>query len=169
MPARTPQEPTDNQPVPEITEASEALNAAEETPDQLRARIKALEADLEKSRAVRDLAVEESARLSAQAQSAIFTTAVVERFAGAADDGKDLWWYRIDLAPSGGVDIKINGKPYLHGETYKFDTDTLRAVKEIVARTWTHENDIHGHEANPYRKAQNKVLGRNPAPSWALQ
>lgn len=167
MPARTPPDPAEK-PVPEITEGP-AVNEPEETIEELRARIKSLEADLEKSHAVRDLAVDESARLSAQAQSSIFTTAVVERYAGKTDAGEDLFWYRIDLAPCGGVDIKINGKPYLHGETYKFDVHTLRAVKEIIARTWVHENDIHGHDANPYKRRQNAVLGRNPAPAWALQ
>lgn len=170
MVARTPQEPADKkEPVPESAAAPEDKVEAAASPEALQARIKQLEAELEKSNAVRDLAVEESSRLSAQAQSSLFTTAVVERFAGTSDDGKDLWWYRIDLAPCGGVDFKMNGKPYLHGETYKFDTDTLRAVKEIVARTWVHENDIHGHDANPYKRRQNAVLGRNPAPAWALQ
>lgn len=154
----------------EPTDADVAgVTPQEESIEALRARIKALEAENEKFAAAKDLAEEESARLSAQAQSSLLTTGVVERFAGVSDDGTDLWWYRIDLAPCGGVDIKINGKPYLHGETYKFDTDTLRTVKEIVARTWVHENDIHGHAFDAYRKQQTKVLGRGPVPNWALQ
>ncbi|MFT4068932.1 hypothetical protein [Paraburkholderia sp.] len=170
MPPRNPQEP-EKRPVPEqladIDQETD-LPPQEESAEALRARIKALESENEKLSAAKDLAKEESARLSAQAQSSLLTSSVVERFAGKADDGKtDLWWYRIDLAPCGGTDIKINGKPYLHGETYKFDTDTLRAVKEIVARTWVHENDINGHAFNPYRQQQMKVLGGGAVPTWA--
>ncbi|MGQ7939132.1 hypothetical protein [Paraburkholderia sp. D1E] len=150
MPPRTPQDenkpPVDGQP--------DGADSAE----TLKARIAELEAELAKSAAAKDLAEEESARLSAQAQSAIFTTGVVERPAGKADDGTDLWWYRIDLSPSGGTEIKINGFPYYHGQTYKLTTDLLRSIKEIVARTWDHENNIMGANENLFRRAQEKVL-----------
>ncbi|MBN3809417.1 hypothetical protein [Paraburkholderia sp. Ac-20347] len=164
MPPRTPSELKDQA-------AAELIGdeTPQETPEQLRERIKSLEAALEKSTAAKNLAEEESARLSAQAQNALLTSSVIERFAGKTEDGKDLWWYRIDLAPCGGVQVLMNGKPYMHGETYKFDTDTLRTVKEIVARTWIHENDINGNKFDPYRKAQNKVLGGGAAPNWAYQ
>ena len=195
MPPRNPQNPAPGEPekkaatdadVGGIGDGMQELNAGAGTPstgasllndrddsreesfEDLRARIKALEAANEKLAAAKDVAEEESARLSAQAQTSLLTTAVVERFAGTTEDGDDLWWYRIDMAPCGGVDLKINNKPYLHGETYKFDTNTLRVVKEMVARTWVHENDINGHSFNPYRRAQNAVLGGGRAPGWAL-
>lgn len=169
MPPRTPQEP-DNKPAPDL-DADELLGGTpeEESIEALRARIKTLEADNEKLAAAKEMAEDESARLSAQAQNSLLTSSVVERFAGKSESGEDMWWYRIDMAPCGGTDLRINGKPYLHGETYKFDTDTLRAIKEMVARTWTHENDINGHAFNPYRKAQNKVLGLGAVPGWARQ
>lgn len=137
-----------------------------ESREQLEARIKALEAELERSNAARDIAEDESARLQAQAQSSLLTTNVTERFAGD-EDGKPMWYYRIDLAPCGGTEIRINGTPYYHGTTYKFDTDLLRSIKEIVARTWTHENAINGANENPYKRAQNKLLGGGHAPGWA--
>jgi len=172
MVARTPQEPG-KKPAPESADADELLGgntAREETRDELLERIKALEAENAKLGAAKEIAEEESARLSAQAQSAMLTSGVVERFAGKAEDGEtDLWFYRIDLAPCGGDHLKINGKPYLHGHTYKFDTDTLRCIKEMVARTWVHENDINGHSFNPYKQHQNRVLGGGAAPAWALQ
>jgi hypothetical protein len=176
MVARNTQEPA--KPDQDATEADAGLSAqpqpaldvpAEQSLDAMRERIKELETELAKSNAAKDLAEEESARLSAQAQSSFLTTGVVEKFAGKTEDGKDLWWYRVDLAPGGGTHIMINNRPYLHGETYKFDTDTLRSVKEIVGRTWTHENDIHGHAFNAYRKQQQKVLGAGPVPGWARQ
>ncbi|CAB3720181.1 hypothetical protein LMG22037_04696 [Paraburkholderia phenoliruptrix] len=140
-----------------------------ETTEELQARIRALEDELSRSNAARVIAEDESARIQAQAQSSLLTTNVTERFAGE-EDGKQMWWYRIDLAPCGGTEIRINGTPYYHGSTYKFETDLLRSVKEIVARTWSHENSINGANENPYKQAQNKVLGsgRGIAP-WAFQ
>jgi hypothetical protein len=137
--------------------AQAAPSPVEETTEQLKARIKALEAALDKSDAGRAIAEEESARLSAQAQSSLFTTNVTERFSRKVD-GKDLWWYRIDLAPCGGIDIRINGQQYVHGSTYEFETDLLRSVKEIVARTWDHENNIMGSNENVYKVAQDRIL-----------
>lgn len=128
------------------------------TQDALLERIKQLEAELATEKAAKEIAEEESARVMAQAQVAILTSGVVERPAGKTEDGKDLWWYRIDLAPSGGTEIKINGFPYYHGQTYKFDTDMLRSIKEIVHRTWDHENNIMGANENMYRREQNRVL-----------
>jgi carboxylesterase type B len=172
MPARIPTGPATT-PAPESTDTEDLISndpPQEESLESLRERIRSLEAEKEKLTAAKDIAEEESARLSAQAQSSLLTTSVVERFAGHAEDGTDLWYYRVDLAPCGGADLRINGKPYLHGETYKFDTDTLRTVKEMVARTWVHENDIHGHRYDPYRQAQQKVLGNPHAvPGWARQ
>src|SRR6478736_2744151 len=154
MPPRTPNTP------PEGGEENleNDLPSAVETPEQLKARIKALEADLEKSTAGRLIAEEESARLSAQAQSSMFTTNVTERFSRKTSDGVDMWWYRIDLAPCGGIDIRLNGQQYVHGTTYEFTTDVLRSVKEIVARTWDHENNINGANENAYKVAQDRVL-----------
>jgi hypothetical protein len=129
-----------------------------ETPEELRARIKKLEAMLETSIAAQGIAEDESARLSAQAQSTMFTTNVTERLAGKDDEGRDLWWYRIDLAPCGGTEIKINGMPYYHGQTYKFGTDLLRSIKEIVARTWEHEANVNGQNENIFKQAQNRIL-----------
>ena len=129
-----------------------------ETPDQLKTRIAELEEELRRSGAARLIAEEESARLSAQAQSSMFTTNVTERFSRKTEDGRDLYWYRIDLAPCGGTEVKINGVPYYHGSTYEFETDLLRSIKEIVARTWDHENNIMGANENVYKVAQDRIL-----------
>jgi carboxylesterase type B len=154
MPPRTPNTPPEGG----DENLENDLPSAVETPEQLKARIKALEAELEKSTAGRLIAEEESARLSAQAQSSMFTTNVTERFSRKTSDGVDMWWYRIDLAPCGGIDIRLNGQQYVHGTTYEFTTDVLRSVKEIVARTWDHENNINGANENAYKVAQDRVL-----------
>jgi hypothetical protein len=152
MPPRTPLDP------PKGGDEEFEDKASGETPEQLKARIAELEAELRTSGAARLIAEDESARLSAQAQSSMFTTNVTERFSRVAEDGSDVYWYRIDLAPCGGTEIKINGTPYYHGSTYEFRTDTLRTVKEIVSRTWAHENNIMGNNENVYKVAQDRVL-----------
>jgi hypothetical protein len=172
MPPRIP-----NAPSPEgadenlETASTEDIKAELDSPDMLRAKIKALEEALAKSDAAKSIAEEQNERLQAEAQTSLYTAANVnERFAGKSEDGKhDMWWYRIDLAPCGGIYVQINGVQYVHGETYKFSTDVLRSVKEIAARTWGHEAQIHGENENPYKQAQNRVLGGSRAPAWAYQ
>lgn len=89
---------------------------------------------------------------------------------GHKEDGSDIlrpewkdvslptFFYRIDLPPSGGLDIKINGTPLYHGALYTFDEDTLRSVKDIVYRCWKHDADIMGSNENAYRAKQSPVL-----------
>jgi len=153
MPPRTPHDPSKDGEEDELN-----ASASTETPEQLKARIADLEAQLRLSVGARLIAEEESSRLSAQAQSSMFTTNVTERFSRVAEDGSDVYWYRIDLAPCGGTEIRINGVPYYHGSTYEFRTDLLRTVKEIVSRTWDHENNIMGSNENVYKVAQDRVL-----------
>lgn len=89
---------------------------------------------------------------------------------GHKDDGRPIlkpvfkeveletYFYKIDLPSSGGIDIKVNGISYQHGETYEFDVDQLRSIKDQVARSWAHEASIMGSNENAYRKPQNRVL-----------
>lgn len=151
MPPRTPNTPPDGG-------VFEDNDGAPETQDELKARIAQLEEELRRSGAAKLIAEEESARLSAQAQSSMFTTNVTERFSRKTESGKELYWYRIDLAPCGGTEIRINGMPYYHGSTYELETDLLRSIKEIVARTWDHENNIMGANENVYKVAQDRIL-----------
>jgi len=81
-----------------------------------------------------------------------------EIHAGSDDDGRDLWHFKIDLPPSGGTEIKVNGIPFFHGLQYKVNTDTLRVLKDIVARTWKHEESIHGSNENFYRRPTERIL-----------
>lgn len=93
--------------------------------------------------------------------------------AGYRDDGRPVrepvfeevevptYFYRIDLPPSGGTGIKINGEEFMHGQTYTFDLDLLRAIKDIVHRSWAHEQQIKGSNENFYRKPSHTVLRGN--------
>ena len=102
-----------------------------------------------------------------QAQDAAapqFTAGVIpvgdpnESPAGVNDDDEPMFWYKIDLPPSGGTDIKICGVPFYHGQQYKVDVNQLRSLREIVARTWAHEQSIRGSNENFYRKPTERVL-----------
>lgn len=101
------------------------------------------------------------AELESQQTSAANSWAITsntEISVGKDDNGTEWWFYKIDLPPSGGIEVKINGVPYYHGEQYKINTDTLRTIKDIVFRCWKHEGDIHGNNENFYRQPKNAVL-----------
>ena len=92
-----------------------------------------------------------------QAPSSTFS-ATTEIDAGKDEDGTQWWWYKMDLPPVGGIDVKVNGVPFYHGEQYKITTDTLRTLKDNVFRNWKHEGDIHGSNENFYRQPKEQVL-----------
>jgi hypothetical protein len=127
--------------------------------DTLKQRIAELEAELAASKTSEQKALELAAHNAAAAQSVLlFNSATTEIDMGTNADGKMLWKYKIDLPPSGGTDIKVNGVPYYHGETYTFETDLLRTIKEIVQRSWGHEASIQGSNENFYRREMNKTI-----------
>jgi len=100
-------------------------------------------------------AEESSARQSAGAQGPIFLGAqIMEQFAGrmkVRDKMQEVWWYKIDLPPSGGMALVCSGQWYFHGQVYKFTLDTLRTIKDMVGKCWQHEANIKGNDENFYR------------------
>lgn len=69
-------------------------------------------------------------------------------------DEVEVYWYKIELPPSAGMAVSVNGQELFHGQTYKFTMDSLRTVKELVYRSWAHERSIHTNEENIYRPRQ---------------
>src|SRR5271154_5918094 len=132
----------------------------EEITDPTQKRIAELEALLEASKSEVERANEVIARNKAAAQSqAMFGPANTEVHVGEDEDGEPIFMYRIDLPPSGGEFIRINGYAYNHGDTYKFNQDLLRTVKEIVFRSWGHESAIKGENENAYRRPKEIHIG----------
>ena len=92
---------------------------------------------------------------------------------GYKDDGRPIlkpvfktveiptFFYRIDMPPCGGSDLKINGVPFYHGAVYELDLDSLRTVKEMVYRTWDHDRQIHGSDESFYRGKHMDLDPRN--------
>jgi len=112
-----------------------------------------LAAELARARA----RIAELERTASQPPAPSFSSAT-EVDAGIDEDGVQWWWYKLDLPPVGGIDIKIGGVPFYHGEQYKVTTNTLRSLKDIVYRNWKHEGDIHGSNENFYRQPKEQVL-----------
>ena len=83
---------------------------------------------------------------------------------GYKDDGREIlkatfkpkmvptYFYKVMLAPNGGMDMKMNGVELFHGGVYEMDIDTLRSVKEIIYRGWKHEREFRGTDENFYRR-----------------
>lgn len=69
------------------------------------------------------------------------------------------YFYKIDLPPSGGQQIVINGTNFYHGQQYRLRLSTLRGLKEIVHRGWQHEASIRGSNENFYRTPQERRIG----------
>lgn len=68
------------------------------------------------------------------------------------------YFYRIDLPPSGGECMKINGEAIYHGTVIECDIDRLRSIKEIIYRGWDHERNISGSNENAYRTPKKQRL-----------
>jgi len=95
------------------------------------------------------------------------------KIAGYKEDGREIlrpefktvelptFFYKINMPPCGGSDMKINGMPLYHGATVELDIDTLRTVKDMVFRMWAHDREIHGSDENFYRKANKDVNPQN--------
>lgn len=68
------------------------------------------------------------------------------------------YWYKIDMPPVGGTDLKINGVPMEQGALVKLTLDELSSVKEMIYRLWQHEHNISGSNENFYRKPVQRQL-----------
>jgi hypothetical protein len=163
-----------------VSEIASVKDVPQSTLDKLMAEIEGLKEALAIANTARSDA-EKVALAAAESQGALMQREIQEvatgkfikvkrakgyKVVGYKDDGRDIikpewheveiptFFYKIDMPPVGGVDLKINGISYEHGVVYEFDRDTLASVKEMVFRLWAHDRDIHGTDENFYRKPQ---------------
>lgn len=69
------------------------------------------------------------------------------------------FFYKVDLPPSGGVCVKLDGVDYYHGETYTVHLDMLRTLKDSVYKAWVHEQTIRGNvNENVFRRPTARTL-----------
>lgn len=161
------------------------------SPDEL-GKLQAEIARLTKALSERDDQLEEARKeaMSAQALASLQQREIQEvptgkmvkvqvcekyKIVGYKDDGREIrqpvfredevpsYFYRIELPPSGGTGLKINGEEFMHGETYQIDLHLLRTVKDMVHRAWAHESNIKGSNENFYRRQTRTVLRGNAA------
>ena len=167
-----------------IADVASLTGAPVDTQAKLHAEIADLKAKLAAADAARGDA-EKIALAAAEAQGALMQRDIQEvptgktvrvqrldhyKVVGHKDDGREIikpvfksvslptFFYKIDMPPCGGTDLKINGTPFYHGAVYELDVDSLRTVKDMVFRTWKHDSDIHGSDENFYRKPQQSRL-----------
>jgi hypothetical protein len=75
---------------------------------------------------------------------------------------RETYLYKVDMPPCGDIALKINDVPFYHGGVYELDIDTLRTIKDIVARTWDHDRQISGdRNENAYRRRHENFDPRN--------
>lgn len=51
--------------------------------------------------------------------------------------------FRVDL-PIQASSIRIDGREFFHGLTYKVDANQAKSMAEIQGRAWAHENEVRG-------------------------
>ena len=139
-------------------------------------QIAALRAEIDRLNGA--LVIEQQKNEDAQRRAAFFSTTVEEIPTGRfvtrkmalrpwEKDEDDQQWgeykvptfmYKIDMPAVGGVDLKLNGEPYQHGQVYELDLYQLRAVKEIIFRLQAHEASIHGNDDDVYRPRVSKEI-----------
>jgi hypothetical protein len=70
----------------------------------------------------------------------------------------EFFRYLVDLPPIGGDGVRMGPHFFQHGDTVEIDLNTLRSLKEIVARAWFHEGQVKGNDENKFRQKQNLTI-----------
>src|SRR5690606_20538624 len=76
----------------------------------------------------------------------------------AIDPDEGLYIITLDLAPYA-PSIVLDGVVYFHGSTYEVPKRQYDTMREIVARTWGHEQSIGNANSEFYRKPRNITIG----------
>lgn len=182
-PGNTP--PDEGAPKTSHVEVSSIMSTSPEDVAKMRAQIDDLQHQLKVAQDARTEA-EQAALAAAESQGAFLmqgenreipTGKFVEisvcsgyEVKGYKDDGREIlkpvfkrqkvptFFYKINMPPVGGLDMKTNGQALYHGTVYTFDIHTLRDVKEREYRLWDHDRNIHGSDENFYRTPMERRL-----------
>jgi hypothetical protein len=128
---------------------------AEHVPQREKTREELMEEVQRLTRQLEDSKQQAYVEAQSSGQRARYLGETVERDVVGGEDREratTLWEYTIDLPPSGGTDIKLNGIPFYHGQTYRVTKGTLDVLRDQVSRSWQHEANIRGSNENAYRR-----------------
>lgn len=103
--------------------------------------------------------------LRAQRKKA-FKKEVLAKYRNLSKPGEQIVPICLDL-PGHANDIRLDGRVYFHGVTYRVNTNTYRTLIDIQARAWEHENEIGGANRDLYRGR--KPVERVVTPANAAQ
>ena len=127
-------------------------------------------ADMAEVRAEAAAALKKKARAAARKDMLARATQELEReaarLAQEGDARGDMVDIDIDLSPSGRSGkineapcIKLDGRPYVHGRTYRVPRKVFNTLMEIIQRGWQHEGTLHGESDNSYRRSRGSAVG----------
>lgn len=70
----------------------------------------------------------------------------------------------INLAPYT-ADIRLDGKSYMHGRTYRVTRKVAAVLQEQMQRSWQHQEGLNGKNERPYRRTlADRGITANNAP-----
>lgn len=76
-------------------------------------------------------------------RSEVLAELLAEQKDKKAEPAKEYVDFRVDL-PIQSNCIRVDGREYYHGMTYKIEVRQAKSMAEIQARAWAHENEVRG-------------------------
>ena len=109
-----------------------------------------------------ELRAREKKRLLAE-----YHNTLMRRLTGEVDvqhemDDETFVQYTLDLAPHADR-IILDGRHYMHGQTYEFNSHQLRTVKDIEHNTWKHERSVQDANRDKYKPVHAKSTVIRPS------
>jgi len=68
---------------------------------------------------------------------------------------------KIDLPPHA-PDVRIDGRVFQHGLTYKVTAVQAASMREIMFRAWSHEEEVRGQRTGFAPKSRNQAISGRP-------
>lgn len=108
-----------------------------------------------------DLTAEEKANIEAEVRLQVaeelraqrkkqFKKEMLAQYRSLTKPGEEIVPVCLDL-PGHANDVRLDGKVFFHGVTYRVTVNVYRTLIDIQARAWEHENEIGGANRDLYR------------------